>query len=155
MGRRVSKREKIAFASVDSLVETKWAWKVSPAPPNPPQHPRGAGGWGGCGGEGSQGWGSCLGKEGGGWGGEEAVGLEKGGGRGHKFLKPGLTFPSPPPPPPLTLTPPPFFCWWTVGFGSTVCVSVRCVARVLVCLGLLLVVLVVVGFFFLKKEMFT
>lgn len=53
MGRRVSKREKIAFASVDSLVETKWAWKVSPAPPNPPQHPRGAGGWGGCGWEGS------------------------------------------------------------------------------------------------------
>lgn len=42
MGRRVSKREKIAFASVDSLVETKWAWKVSLAPPNPPQHPRGA-----------------------------------------------------------------------------------------------------------------
>lgn len=81
MGRRVSKREKIAFASVDSLVETKWAWKVSPAPPKPPQHPRGAGGWGGCGGEGS-----APGARAGGVPPGEAAGLEGGGGGGTNFL---------------------------------------------------------------------
>lgn len=36
------KKGKIAFASVDSLVETKCALKVSPAPPKPPKQPRGA-----------------------------------------------------------------------------------------------------------------
>lgn len=116
MGRRVSKREKIAFASVDSLVETKWAWKVSLAPPNPPPAPPGCAG---CAGRAA---GAGTGGAGGGgpaWGGSCA-------GRGsHQFLKPGLTFPSPPPQPPLLLL---------MSFGSTVCVSVRYVACVLFCM---------------------
>lgn len=102
MGRRVSKREKIAFASVDSLVETKWAWKVSPAPPKPPRHTRGAGGWGGRGGEGSA-PGARAGGAGGGGVGGGAAGLGRGKAVVYTFLKPGLTFPSPPfPPPPFS-----------------------------------------------------
>lgn len=55
------KKGKIAFASVDSLVETKCALKVSPAPPKPPKQPRGARGGPGGGGAPGAIAGSCPG----------------------------------------------------------------------------------------------
>lgn len=100
------KKGKIAFASVDSLVETKCALKVSPAPPKPPKQPRGA--RGGARGGGAPGAiaGSCPGGSCG------QVGA-------------GANFPTQPqlfsPHTPLFSAP------WTLGFGGTVCCVVLCV----------------------------